>query len=336
MSKDGCPPMTLGKGLDLTGPYQYQYQNTLNPCCYVDLVDRLWLRTGDDGVLKEFYPAVKKTTQYMATLIPGENSIISTAGPEWYESMSIGGMSSHVGGIRLAHMQMAERMARKTGDAPFAGQCRKWFEQGKKGLEDRLWAGTHYLLSLDAASGSQSDLILAYQLDGEWLSDLHGLPGVFQKDRLDKTLRTIRTRCGDSRVTDGGLLNVVRPDGKVLDFGGRMGMYCSMPGSVFEAAMTYLYEGDRQTAMRITRDSLNLLVNVTGMTWDMPNMVHAEPGKTRRIYGFDYYQVWSLWGLPAALARQDIRASCAPGSLVDRVIRAGAEHAAHGQKRERQ
>ena len=46
----------------------------------------------------------------------------------------------------------------------------------------------------DLATGNKSDLILAHQLDGEWMADYHGVPGVFRKDRVSTTLATIKAR----------------------------------------------------------------------------------------------------------------------------------------------
>ena len=48
------------------------------------------------------------------------------------------------------------------------------------------------------------------------------------------------------------------------------------------------------------------------------------PGNTgQRANGTDYYQNMILGVLPAALAGEDIKSSCARGGLIDRVIRAG-------------
>ena len=112
----------------------------------------------------------------------------------------------------------------------------------------------------------------------------------------------------------------------MTDFGGRMGGACTMPASVFITAMSYFYEGDDKSGMEIAYDCLNNVVNTQGMTWDMPNMCRGDKGNMRRIYGFDYYQCMSLWGMPAAIEHQDINASCKAGSLVDRMI--GAAKAA--------
>jgi hypothetical protein len=41
------------------------------------------------------------------------------------------------------------------------------------------------------------------------------------------------------------------------------------------------------------------------------------------VFGTDYYQNMMLWALPAAIAGQDLSASCASGGLIDRVLEAG-------------
>ena len=61
MTERGEPPWIFGGvtgstgGFDLAEPWP-GYQVTLNGACFVDMVDRYWLRTGDDAVLEEFYP----------------------------------------------------------------------------------------------------------------------------------------------------------------------------------------------------------------------------------------------------------------------------------------
>jgi uncharacterized protein (DUF608 family) len=117
---------------------------------------------------------------------------------------------------------------------------------------------------------------------------------------------------------------VVQRDGEPTDFGGRMGGMCSMPASVFILAMNYIYGGQREVGLEIARECVDNLVNQLGFTWDMPNMVRADPGYGERIYGHDYYQCMSLWALPAALRGQSLIEFVADDGIVDRVIQAGA------------
>ncbi len=189
--EDGAVPFNLGQGLELGDHFHHDQQRTLNGCCFVDMVGRLWQRTGDDGVLREFFATVKASIKYMIGLVPGSAGVISTAGDQWYESMAWPGMSSHVGGVRLATLRLAERMGEEMADETFAAQCRVWYEQGSEMLESHLWAGTHYMLFNDPDTDANSDLMLSHQLDGEWITQLHGLPHVFDDKRLDTTLDTI-------------------------------------------------------------------------------------------------------------------------------------------------
>ena len=137
------------------------FQTTTNGPCYVDMVDRILTRVGNDPLLKEFYPSIKKNTIFTMGLRPedGDDGIISVPtgnvdpyNPkrepgvllEWFEAVQLYGMVTHVGGIHLAQLAMAERMAKKMGDSAFASQCRAWLEAGSRSMEEKMWAGRHY------------------------------------------------------------------------------------------------------------------------------------------------------------------------------------------------
>ena len=116
---------------------------------------------------------------------------------EWFENVLWFGMTSHVGGIHLANLKMAQRMAERVGDHAFARQCRAWFEQGSASIEDKIWAGAYYLAYNDPRAGKKSDDVFAYQLDGEWMARFHGLHEVFRPARLKTALATIRRACAE-------------------------------------------------------------------------------------------------------------------------------------------
>ena len=345
MRADGAVPFYLGQGLDLNGGsdgvpgwhFAHDRQRTLNGCCYADLVGRLWLRTGDDELLRAFYPSVRQNLTYVMTQSPGPEGVlgvIGDPGDEWYESMDMRGITSHAGGVRLAHLAVVERMARAVGDDGFAWQCREWYALGSQLLEDRLWQDGCYLLSLDVATGQTNDLVLAYQLDGDWIAHLHGLPPVFDKVRAAEALGTIGRL--NVPVTRGGAVNVIQRNGCPTEFGGRMGGMCSMPASVFILAMNYIYAGQRDAGLEIAYQCADNLVNELGFTWDMPNMVRADPGHGEWIYGHDYYQCMSLWALPAALRGQSLGDFVAPGGFAERVLQAGARSGVECGARESQ
>ena len=72
MREDGATPLFLdnyGVGVE------HNIQASTNAACFVDHVDRLWQSTGDDAVLRECYPAVKKTITWSVALKPGEKAL---------------------------------------------------------------------------------------------------------------------------------------------------------------------------------------------------------------------------------------------------------------------
>src|SRR5206468_6419327 len=122
--------------------------------------------------LKEFYPSVKKNTIYTMQLRSGPDGIASVpegnrnptqpkekpgSGLDWFEGNGWFGMTTHVGGIHLAHLRIVQRMAEKMGDQAFVQQCQDWLKQGSASIENKLWAGKYYLAYYEPESGKKSD-----------------------------------------------------------------------------------------------------------------------------------------------------------------------------------
>lgn len=331
-------PETDGTEMAIPSP---GYQTTLNGPCYVDMVDRYWQRTGNNEILKEFYPSVKKNTIYTMSLRKGPEGIVSVpegdrnptqphgrpgAGLDWFEGNGWYGMTPHVGGIHLAHLRIVQRMAEAMGDHDFANQCKLWFHQGSEAMENRLWAGKYYLAYLEPDTGKRSDLVFGYQLDGDWMCMYHGLPGVFRPERASTALDTIKKTC--MALTPYGAANFANPDGTAAEsekfmaesWGLDYGTYGYFPPEVFMLAATYMYQGQHQVGLELAKNCMEGIVK-WGYTWTQPNIVNGATGK--RVYGSDYYQNMMLWAVPAGIQKHDIKTACAGGNLIDRVIQAG-------------
>ncbi len=342
---DGGPPWIFGgitagevdgavstDGADMASPSP-GYQSTMNGANYLGIFDRYWQCTGDTEILKDFYASLKKAVIYSVNLNTGPDGLISvpagdrnplmsrgTPGAllEWFEGNGWFGMTPHVGGIHLAMFRMAERMAEKMNDTEFAAQCREWIEAGSKLMEAKLWNGNSYLCYSEPAINKRSDLVFAFQLDGEWMTRYHGLPGVFRKDRVAVTLKTIEN--ANIALNKYGAANFAHADGKSVE-GVAYGTYGYFVPEICMLSATYIYNGQRELGLRLLRSCMEAMALKQGNLWVQPNVVSGDTGD--RIYGSDYYQNMILWSLPAALAGQDLSESCAPGSLVDRIIKAG-------------
>ena len=218
---NGAAPFCFGPREEMfAGGHAWQNQISLNSFCYVDMVDRMWLRTGDDAILREFYESSKKATTLTAiTGEPPANIISMPSGErqtEWFEIWEVWpwtGMTSHAGGVRLANMALAKRMAEKMGDEAFTTQCQEWLAQGQKNMEELMWLDDTYMMMWNLNSGVRNDTIVAYQLDGEWTAVFHGLPGVFRADRVPIVLETIKRTC----LIEGGVADfATRSTGKPI------------------------------------------------------------------------------------------------------------------------
>ena len=322
--EDGAAPFHFGSvgTRGLVSP-SWDWQKSLNGVCFVDMVDRLWRRTGDDSILREFYRAVKRNTTFTMNLRSGPDGVISmpegNAGREWWETPERGewcGMCTHVGGLHLSNLKIAERMAEKMGDEEFARQCREWFDQGSKAMEEKMWneKTQSYLLYNEPETGRTSDDIMSNQLDGQWANRFHGLEGVFRSDRVKKVLGTIKRTCLTEK---GGAVSFADANGNP-DLTG----YGIFPPETYILAMTYMYEGDKETGLEILRRSLYNLVIRHHHLWDLPNMIRCDTGE--RTSGTDYYQNMMLWAVPAALQGGDLTELSRPGELLDRILQAGS------------
>ena len=322
--EDGAPPFRFGIQSNLSeldGYHWWDAQVMLNGVCYVDMVYRLWQRTGDDNLLREFYNSVKKSTTLTATMgeppypvvgfPPGDNQT------EWWEGWPWTGIATHAAGLHLSNLILSEKMAVAMEDDDFAQRCRAWRRQGSENLENSNWHDGAYLLLSKPQTGQIEYKIMSNQLDGEWANAYLGLDeGVFKPERVTEALKTIKQTCFNEMV---GAVSFSARDGTQ-----ELTTYGIFPAETLILGMTYMYQGDMESGMKVCFDCMNNLVLRQGKCWDMPNMVNADTGEVR--FGTDYYQMMMLWAVPAAIDGKGIREFCAPDGFVDRILQAGMQN----------
>jgi uncharacterized protein (DUF608 family) len=321
-------PIWLGKMGDLPdfATPAYHWQVSLNGMCYVDLVYRLWKRTNDLSILREFYESAKQATTFTMNLSQGPNGVISMpdeGGMEWFEHGEWAGMATHLGGLRLAQLRMAEQMALQMDDQAYAQQCQTWFLQGSRAMEEKMWTGSYYLNFFEEETGKISDDVMGYQLDGQWVVNYYGLGPVFSPSRVKVTLETIR-RTNVAITPDIGAANFARPDGSRLASGSQVafyGPYAMFPPELLILAMTYMYAGEIEFGLELARKHWTNLVIKQGHPWDLPNIVRGDTGE--RCFGTDYYQNMLLWTLPAAINQQTMMDITRPDGFIAQIIQAG-------------
>jgi uncharacterized protein (DUF608 family) len=343
-SADGAPPWIFGGSTCQTPPIDFArpargYQYASNGISLAAMVDRYQLCYGEraPGFAREFHPMLRQAATWTVGLRKSPRytigeKIIAMPRPEdtdesvkppteWFEAPEPGwlGMTAHIGGLHLAQLRITERIAKLAGDDAFARQSAEWIAAGARSMEERLWTGGYYRNFLEPEGNRRSDLIFGYQLDGQWITDHHGLPTALPRDRVRTALDTIRR--GNIAATRYGAVNYVAPDGKPAAVGG-YGPYSYFPPEALMLAMTYMYNGDKEFGVELARRVWHNIVCTQGYTWDMPNIMRGDVDTGERTFGNDYYQDMMLWSLPAAVVGKDFSAPTKPGGLVDRVRRA--------------
>lgn len=340
---DGRPPWIFG-GCTATDaenrpPYELSapdmgYQTVLNGACYIIMFDRYWRVWGDNELLAEFWDSLKRCNDFAMNLRPayGLSQVMAMPTPgtdshglgdtEWFEAPEPGwkGYVTHAGGVRMAQVQIMRRMADVMGDEQYRAQCDAWLTAGAQALEEHLWAGDYYLNFNEPETYQKSDLIFGYQLDGQWVTDWHGVAGAFPPERVAQTLNTLRTiNCA---LSQSGAVNYANPDGTPAKVGG-YGTFSYFPPELFMLAMTFMYGGDKAFGLDLLRRCLHNITCQWGYTWDFPNTVRGDADTGQRAFGADYYQNMMLWAVPAALLDQDLTGPTRAGGLINRIIQAG-------------
>jgi uncharacterized protein (DUF608 family) len=324
---NGEVALGIGSGTDLQTPI-YHCLHTTNGLNFVDLVHRLWLRTNDEGILREFYPAVKRAIAFAQSLDRDADGLVDLdpepGGNQFYGEWKWLGTATHVAGFWLAALRMAERMASAMEDRAFAHDCRVWLQLGQRSLEEKLWDEDSYLLYHDTETGEQSKTVLANQLAGQWLADLQGLGEVFPQARVRRVLGTVERL--NVKGTPFGALNAVRKDGSI-DFGGKGHSAEIFPCENLCLAMTMMFHGERAKGVELAQRVVENIVLNQRVQFDLPNRYDRQTG--RITHGTDFYQNMIIWAMPAALEQMDLAAASGCGSLVARVLAAAQRVEAH-------
>ena len=326
---DGEIPFSFGDGSALRCP-RYHCQHPLNPGQYVQMIYRYYLRTGDREFVNQFYESVKRAVRYQQSLDYDGDGLVnehSHAEPDsfwpanqFYDIWPWFGTSAYVAGTWLATLSCAEALGRVMDDPEFVDECRRWLERGKKSFEEKLWNGRYYRLYNDPENGRKKETSLSNQLMVEWCRRLVGAEDILPQDHVTNALSWIEKL--NFAATQHGLVNGVNPDGTLEGYGlerennhGRQIFF----GENMCAAMTFLYNGRKQTGLEIAQRLYEAVAILHATPWNQHCLINTQTGAP--VWGDDYYSNLVVWALPMALAGQNISEFTRDGGLVDRILK---------------
>ena len=173
------------------------------PSDFVLQVYRAYKLTGATDVtfLQDCWPAVVATLQYLKGFDRDGDGIPENDGApdQTFDDWQLKGISAYCGGLWLAALEAAiaigdilSQQGLAPGNTPILlTQYRRWLENGLRAYHPKLWADGYYRLD----TGSDSQVVMADQLCGQFLARLLDLPDLVESEFIAATLDTIYQTC---------------------------------------------------------------------------------------------------------------------------------------------
>jgi len=331
--RDGQPPFCLGLRFSIRDP-RYHCQHTCGAGEYPQMIYRYYLRTGDEQFLRDFWPSARDSLRFLLWLDRDGDGLVEDQphafpgegfpGNNPLDCWSWHGPSSYTAGKGLGALVCGIKMAELVGDKAQAGQWRQALERGRKAYDAKLWTGSYYRTYAGDATHKPNDSCFSAQLSSVWCTRVLGLEDPVPKERIEKALESIaRLNIPASRF---GMVDAVFADGTVCKearWADDIFIQCNAT-----AAMVYLYFGQRETGEKAAKAMLDTIFRGPHpMPWSQPCGLSSASGGT--CHGHDYYDHMVVWSYPLAFAGQDIRAACAKGGLIARILEAASGAATH-------
>ncbi|MEG3880810.1 GH116 family glycosyl hydrolase [Microcoleus sp. herbarium7] len=192
------------------------------PCDFVLQVYRDFLLTGgtDFEFLQECWPAIVEALAYLKTFDEDGDGIPENSGApdQTFDDWQMRGISAYCGGLWLAALESAIAIGEILEDAapeiipnPQAkiALYHSWLEQARPNYQEKLWNGQYYRLD----SESNSEVVMADQLCGQFYAKLLGLPDIVPPECAASALETVYESCflkfndGEFGAANGVMLN---------------------------------------------------------------------------------------------------------------------------------
>ncbi|TAE11335.1 MAG: bile acid beta-glucosidase [Oscillatoriales cyanobacterium] len=192
------------------------------PCDFVLQVYRDFLLTGgtDCEFLQECWPAIVEALAYLKTFDEDGDGIPENSGApdQTFDDWQMRGISAYCGGLWLAALESAIAIGEILEDAApdilpnpqeKIALYHSWLLQARPSYQEKLWNGQYYRLD----SESNSEVVMADQLCGQFYAKLLGLPDIVPSECAVSALETVYESCflkfndGEFGAANGVMLN---------------------------------------------------------------------------------------------------------------------------------
>jgi uncharacterized protein (DUF608 family) len=162
---------------------------------YAFMVMRDWLWSGDEAYLREMWPSVKKTIEYVLRErdldgdgLPDMEGIMSS-----YDNFPMYGAAAFIVSQWLATLAAVAEGALAVGDREAAARYSALLTKAKARADERLWNGRYFRLWNDEGGkhGGKDEGCLTDQLVGLWAAHLVGIGGLLPDEKVRTALRSV-------------------------------------------------------------------------------------------------------------------------------------------------
>jgi uncharacterized protein (DUF608 family) len=258
--------------------------------------DYLWFK--DKKFLKEMYPSVKKAMYWQfKTDKNGDYLPDNEAKDSTFDMWEFRGVNSYTSSIFLASLLACIKMADVFKDKKFKAICQKYFKEGQKTFEEKLFTGKYYILDYEN-DGTKHPQCIAGQLNGQWYAHLLNLGYILPKKSVKKAVRMmLELNCKASKY---GAVNSVFPDGKI----DRASYHAEnvWAGESYQLYSLAIYEGFVKEGLKLTENMWKHFCYGVNNPFSQPDVMLAKTGKLGD--GELYLRNVAIWGVALALAKK--------------------------------
>jgi len=262
--------------------------------CYRD-----YLFTKDKRFLKRVYPKIKRAIKWQIAQDKNRDFLPDDEGQDHtFDMWNFYGANSYTGGMFLAALLAAIKIARIFGDKHLVRIYTDWLKKGRESFETKLWNSQYFVNWVCNEKGCDPSSNIA-QLNGQWYAHMLGLGYIANKDKVRRAIRSmLRLHRGKAKY---GLINSVFSDGRInRDSAHSRNVF---PGMSYAFASLCIYEGFVKEGLKLAKSVWDNAAYNLKAPWNQPDMIDRKNGKG--LFGDYCMRNMVIWSILLALAKRD-------------------------------
>ncbi len=257
----------------------------------------------DQAFAAEMYPILKKTLQWAVRELDGNGDGIPDVHglDQGWDDFTMFGCVAYIADQWLAALKAGEALARRLGDARFAGWCRQRSAKASSFVENTLWNGKYYNLSADPLTGEASKICFTDQFTyGTVAARMLDLPDIHPAERVRAALESIwKMNIQPAKFIGRAASN---PDGTPANRPGNDARKsgpsqsnCFSPVMIVPLACAAMQHGMFDQALALLDEMAGTLIHRLRDPWSARLMFDSRDGKW--FYGMHYSDCLIGWDL---------------------------------------